>query len=64
MDAYVNHAFNKSAGKLFEEFRKGFLKVCDADVVELFRPHELRDLLVGKENYEWQKLKQVRNIRS
>lgn len=61
VDAYVNYAFNKSAKEVFAEFRRGFFDVCDVKVVEFFQPEELRGLTVGKENYDWGKLKQVRN---
>ncbi|XP_038837322.1 probable E3 ubiquitin-protein ligase HERC6 [Salvelinus namaycush] len=58
VDAYVNLAFNQSAEKVFEEFRRGFFKVCDRDVVELFQPEELRGVMVGKEDYDWDMFKQ------
>ncbi|XP_031684171.1 probable E3 ubiquitin-protein ligase HERC6 isoform X2 [Oncorhynchus kisutch] len=58
VDAYVKLAFNQSAEKVFEEFRRGFFKVCDRDVVELFQPEELRGVMVGKEDYDWDTLKQ------
>lgn len=58
VDAYVNLAFNRSVEKVFEEFRRGFFKVCDRDVVELFQPEELRGVMVGKEDYDWDTLKQ------
>lgn len=55
----MNLAFNQSAEKVFEEFRRGFFKVCDRNVVELFQPEELRGVMVGKEDYDWDTLKQV-----
>ncbi|CAB1327289.1 unnamed protein product [Coregonus sp. 'balchen'] len=58
VDAYVNLAFNQSVEKVFEEFRRGFFKVCDRDVVEFFQPEELRGVMVGKEDYDWDTLKQ------
>ncbi|XP_071401090.1 probable E3 ubiquitin-protein ligase HERC3 [Centroberyx affinis] len=58
VDAYVNHGFNTSVEEVFEEFRRGFFTVCDLDVVKLLRPEELKGLLVGKETYDWAKLKQ------
>lgn len=59
MDAYVSHAFNASVEAVFEEFKRGFFRVCDRDPVTLFRPEELQGLLVGQDVYEWAKLKQV-----
>eukprot|EP00063_Salmo_salar_P076055 XP_014050890.1 PREDICTED: E3 ISG15--protein ligase HERC5-like isoform X2 [Salmo salar] len=58
VDTYVNYIFNQSVEVVFEEFRKGFFKVCDMDVVEFFQPEELRGVMVGKENFDWETLKQ------
>lgn len=59
MDAYVNHVFNTSVQDVFQEFESGFFEVCDRDLVVLFRPEELQEVLVGKDVYDWNKLKQV-----
>ncbi|XP_029010160.1 probable E3 ubiquitin-protein ligase HERC3 isoform X2 [Betta splendens] len=58
VEAYVNHVFNTSVAGVFQEFRRGFFKVCDRDLVKLFRPEELQGVLVGKGVYDWAKLKQ------
>ncbi|KAM6971877.1 putative E3 ubiquitin-protein ligase HERC3 [Aplochiton taeniatus] len=58
VDLYVKYIFNKSVERVFEKFQQGFFKVCDQHVVQLFQPEELRGLMVGKENYDWGKLKQ------
>lgn len=58
VEAYVNHIFNKSVELVFAEFRRGFFTVCDEDAVTLFQPEELRGVMVGKENYDWETLKQ------
>ncbi|KAM8893194.1 LOW QUALITY PROTEIN: putative E3 ubiquitin-protein ligase HERC3 [Spinachia spinachia] len=58
VDAYVNHAFNTSVDGVFQEFRQGFFQVCDQDLVKLFRPKELQEVLVGKNFHDWAKLKQ------
>lgn len=60
VDAYVDYAFNKSVEGVFEAFKRGFFKVCDQDVVALFQPEELREVMVGQENYDWEVFKQVR----
>ncbi|XP_070764278.1 probable E3 ubiquitin-protein ligase HERC4 [Enoplosus armatus] len=57
VDASVNHAFNTSVEGVFGEFERGFFQVCDRDLVKLFRPEELQEVLVGKEVYDWEKLK-------
>ncbi|XP_076151060.1 putative E3 ubiquitin-protein ligase HERC4 [Alosa pseudoharengus] len=57
VQAYVDYTLNKSVEKVFEEFKRGFFKVCARDVVELFHPEELRGVMVGKEDYDWDTLK-------
>ncbi|XP_076590481.1 putative E3 ubiquitin-protein ligase HERC4 [Chaetodon auriga] len=56
--AFVNYAFNKSVERVFEEFKRGFLKVCDVNVVDFFQPEELQAVMVGQENYDWEVFKQ------
>lgn len=58
VDAYVNHVFNTSVQDVFQEFESGFFEVCDRDLIGLFRPEELQEVLVGKDVYDWNKLKQ------
>ncbi|CAL8343107.1 unnamed protein product [Arctogadus glacialis] len=40
VDAYINYAFNKSVEKVFEEFKRGFFKVCNREGVDFFQPEE------------------------
>ncbi|CAG6004363.1 unnamed protein product [Menidia menidia] len=58
VDAIVNHVFNKSVEGVFEAFKRGFFKVCNIDVVEIFQPEELQAVMVGQENYDWEVFKQ------
>ncbi|XP_037623786.1 probable E3 ubiquitin-protein ligase HERC3 [Sebastes umbrosus] len=58
VDAYVDHAFNTSVEGMFQEFKRGFFQVCDRDLVKLFRPKELQEVLVGQDFHDWAKLKQ------
>ncbi|XP_066535875.1 probable E3 ubiquitin-protein ligase HERC6 [Hoplias malabaricus] len=53
VEAYVDYTMNKSVERVFEEFKRGFFKVCDRDVVEFFQPEELRGVMVGTEQYDW-----------
>lgn len=55
----MNYVFNASVEGVFQEFKRGFFQVCDRDLVKLFRPEELRRILVGNKVYDWAKLKQV-----
>uniref|UniRef100_A0A8C2DUB1 Si:ch73-190m4.1 n=1 Tax=Cyprinus carpio TaxID=7962 RepID=A0A8C2DUB1_CYPCA len=59
VDKYVDHILNKSVEEVFEEFKRGFFKACDRCIVEMFEPEELRGVLVGNEEYDWDILKQV-----
>ncbi|GCB72634.1 hypothetical protein scyTo_0006394 [Scyliorhinus torazame] len=52
VDAYVNYKLNTSVKKQFEAFARGFRNSA-LPVVNLFRPEELRDLIHGNADYEW-----------
>ncbi|XP_072563291.1 probable E3 ubiquitin-protein ligase HERC6 [Paramormyrops kingsleyae] len=56
--AYVDLILNKSVETIFGEVKRGFFTVCDVDLVELFQPHELMELMVGNEEYDWEKFRQ------
>ncbi|XP_029373906.1 probable E3 ubiquitin-protein ligase HERC6 isoform X2 [Echeneis naucrates] len=56
--AFVNYVFNKSVESVFEEFRRGFFKVCNMNVVDFFQPEELQAVMVGQEDYDWEVFKQ------
>ncbi|KAM4807528.1 putative E3 ubiquitin-protein ligase HERC3 [Rhinophrynus dorsalis] len=58
VDAYVNYVFNLSVQEWYEAFSTGFLKVCGGKVLELFQPSELRAMVVGSSNYNWQELEE------
>lgn len=59
MDAYVNYVFQISVGEWYTAFSSGFLKVCGGKVLELFQPSELRAMMVGNSNYNWEELEEV-----
>ncbi|KAE8630832.1 hypothetical protein XENTR_v10000981 [Xenopus tropicalis] len=58
VDAYVNYVFNQSVQEWYEAFSTGFLKVCGGKILELFQPSELRSMVVGSNNYNWQELEE------
>uniref|UniRef100_A0A8C1ZA77 Si:ch73-190m4.1 n=1 Tax=Cyprinus carpio TaxID=7962 RepID=A0A8C1ZA77_CYPCA len=58
LHTYVDYILNKSVEEAFEEFKRGFFKACDRCMVEIFEPEELRGVLVGNEEYDWDILKQ------
>ncbi|TKS73008.1 putative E3 ubiquitin-protein ligase HERC6 [Collichthys lucidus] len=57
VDAYMNHILNTSIEGVFREFKRGFFEVCDQKQVKLFTPEELQGVMVGREIYDWAKLK-------
>lgn len=59
MDAYVNYIFQLSVHEWYTAFSSGFLKVCGGKVLELFQPSELRAMMVGNSNYNWEELEEV-----
>ncbi|XP_060729053.1 probable E3 ubiquitin-protein ligase HERC4 [Tachysurus vachellii] len=58
VDTYVDYVLNKSVERVFNEFKKGFYKVCERSMVNLFQPEELRGVMLGSEEYEWDVLKE------
>ncbi|XP_003467518.1 probable E3 ubiquitin-protein ligase HERC3 isoform X2 [Cavia porcellus] len=56
VDAYVNYVFQISVHEWYTAFASGFLKVCGGKVLELFQPSELRAMMVGNSNYNWEEL--------
>ncbi|XP_075998041.1 putative E3 ubiquitin-protein ligase HERC3 [Genypterus blacodes] len=58
VNAYVSYVFNASVQRVFEEFKRGFFHVLDVDLVMMFRPEELKGIMVGKDIYDWDKVKQ------
>lgn len=58
VEAYVNYVFNQSVQEWYDAFSTGFLKVCGGKVLELFQPSELRAMVIGSSNYNWQELEE------
>nr|XP_031849691.1 probable E3 ubiquitin-protein ligase HERC4 isoform X1 [Nomia melanderi] len=56
VDLYVDYILNKSVERHFKEFYKGFHKVCGGRVLELFHSYELKAVVVGNEDYDWEEL--------
>ncbi|XP_004848121.1 probable E3 ubiquitin-protein ligase HERC3 isoform X2 [Heterocephalus glaber] len=59
VDAYVNYIFQISVHEWYTAFSSGFLKVCGGKVLELFQPSELRAMMVGNSNYNWEELEET-----
>nr|XP_002745648.3 E3 ISG15--protein ligase HERC5 [Callithrix jacchus] len=50
---YIDYIFNDSVKVVYEEFRRGFYKMCEEDIIKLFHPEELKDVIVGNTYYDW-----------
>ncbi|XP_034296362.1 probable E3 ubiquitin-protein ligase HERC6 isoform X2 [Pantherophis guttatus] len=53
VDKYVDYIFNKSVDDVFSEFRRGFYKVLDEQLVGIFEPEQLMEVAIGNANYDW-----------
>ena len=42
-----------------ELFKKAFSKLLNGEILSLFQPRELMELMAGNENYDWEELKEV-----
>ncbi|XP_070265202.1 E3 ISG15--protein ligase HERC5-like isoform X1 [Myotis yumanensis] len=51
---YVDYIFNISVKAVYEEFQRGFYKVCDKEIIEFFLPEELKDMIIGNTDYDWE----------
>ncbi|XP_040093812.1 E3 ISG15--protein ligase HERC5 isoform X1 [Oryx dammah] len=51
---YVNYIFNISVKAVYEEFQRGFYKVCDKEIIEFFHPEQLKDVIIGNTDYDWE----------
>uniref|UniRef100_A0ACB8E9B7 Uncharacterized protein n=1 Tax=Sphaerodactylus townsendi TaxID=933632 RepID=A0ACB8E9B7_9SAUR len=56
VDAYVNYIFNDSVKEQFKNFMDGFSRGCQTKKWNVFLPTELRLLLLGQTNYNWEQL--------
>ncbi|XP_058402336.1 probable E3 ubiquitin-protein ligase HERC6 [Diceros bicornis minor] len=50
----VDYIFNTSVKAVYEEFQRGFYKVCDKEILRHFQPEELMTAIVGNTDYDWE----------
>ncbi|XP_069869127.1 probable E3 ubiquitin-protein ligase HERC6 isoform X1 [Dipodomys merriami] len=50
---YVDYIFNISVKPIYEEFQRGFYKLCDWKMVQFFKPEELMTAIIGNTDYDW-----------
>uniref|UniRef100_A0A8C3S695 HECT and RLD domain containing E3 ubiquitin protein ligase family member 6 n=1 Tax=Chelydra serpentina TaxID=8475 RepID=A0A8C3S695_CHESE len=55
VNRYVDYVFNKSVEVVYEEFKRGFYKVLDREILRFFQPQELMEVAIGNANYDWNK---------
>lgn len=53
VDLYTDYILNKSVEKQYKAFHESFLKICGDSALCMFQAHELREVLIGNENYDW-----------
>ncbi|XP_069486625.1 probable E3 ubiquitin-protein ligase HERC6 [Ambystoma mexicanum] len=58
VNKYVDYIFNTSVAGVFEEFKRGYYKVCTLRLIKFFQPVELCEVMRGTTDYEWSKLEQ------
>lgn len=61
VDLYVDWWLNKGVSAMFEEFKKGFLKVCGGEVLKMFKPEELELLICGNPILDFKALEAITN---
>lgn len=49
----VDYIFNISIKTIYEEFQRGFYKVCNWHIIRQFQPEELMTAITGNANYDW-----------
>ncbi|XP_077878056.1 putative E3 ubiquitin-protein ligase HERC6 [Ictidomys tridecemlineatus] len=50
----VDYIFNISVKAVYEEFHRGFYKVCNREIIRPFQPEELMAAITGDTNYDWE----------
>ncbi|XP_054447724.1 E3 ISG15--protein ligase HERC5 [Pteronotus mesoamericanus] len=51
---YVDYIFNISVKAVYDEFQRGFYKICDKEIIEIFHPEELKNVIIGNTDYDWE----------
>ncbi|XP_069341458.1 probable E3 ubiquitin-protein ligase HERC6 isoform X1 [Eulemur rufifrons] len=54
----VDYIFNISVKAVYEEFERGFYKVCDKEILRRFEPEELMTAIIGNTDYDWKQFEQ------
>ncbi|XP_044538347.1 probable E3 ubiquitin-protein ligase HERC6 [Gracilinanus agilis] len=49
----IDYIFNTSVKELYKEFQMGFYKVCEKEIINFFKPEELKAVTIGNPDYDW-----------
>ncbi|XP_006143352.1 probable E3 ubiquitin-protein ligase HERC6 [Tupaia chinensis] len=50
----LDYIFNISVKEVYEEFQRGFYRVCDKSILRHFQPEELMTAMNGNTDYDWE----------
>nr|XP_036877066.1 E3 ISG15--protein ligase HERC5 [Manis javanica] len=50
----VDYIFNISVKAVYDEFQRGFYRMCDKEIIGFFLPEELKDVMIGNTDYDWE----------
>ncbi|XP_058291700.1 probable E3 ubiquitin-protein ligase HERC6 [Hylobates moloch] len=55
---YIDYIFNVSVKEVYEEFQRGFYRVCEKEILRHFYPKELMTAIIGNTHYDWKQFEQ------
>ncbi|XP_055153002.2 probable E3 ubiquitin-protein ligase HERC6 isoform X2 [Symphalangus syndactylus] len=55
---YIDYIFNVSVKEVYEEFQRGFYRVCEKEILRHFYPKELMTAIIGNTDYDWKQFEQ------
>ncbi|XP_012579744.1 PREDICTED: probable E3 ubiquitin-protein ligase HERC6 isoform X3 [Condylura cristata] len=50
----IDYIFNTSVKAIYDEFQRGFYKVCHKDILSFFQPDELMTTMIGNTDFDWE----------
>ena len=59
---YVDYILNTGIKDVFNEFYKGFYRVCNSNVLKIFNVHEFMSMAQGSQNFDWSEWQRVSTI--
>ncbi|KAL7675796.1 hypothetical protein ACOME3_002060 [Neoechinorhynchus agilis] len=59
VEHYLDYFFNSSVSAQFNAFNEAFHSVVSGQVLQLFQPHELQQMIVGKRHFDFAQMENV-----